>query len=61
MTNPCEHCICKTCAIAKVNGGAPGCGDCDFCKSDNYLGRCTNCGEYYNPVKINDKEAKKNE
>lgn len=29
----CYYCICKTCAIAEINGGASGCGnykDCDL-------------------------------
>lgn len=50
-TNPCDYCICKTCAIACKNGGAKGCGDCDYCKTEEYSCRCTNCGEYYNPKK----------
>lgn len=47
----CDHCICKTCLIAEVNGGAPGCGDCYRCMSDKdneYPGQCTNCPDYYN-------------
>ena len=48
--NYCNHCICKTCRIAEVNGGAPGCGDCFECTEENYKWRCTNCNEYYNPL-----------
>lgn len=45
----CQHCICKTCAIAEVNGGAPGCGDCFKCaKSGEYNYFCNSCKEYYN-------------
>lgn len=47
----CDHCICKTCLIAEVNGGAPGCGDCYRCMSDkenDHPGQCTNCSDYYN-------------
>lgn len=58
MYNPCEHCICKTCAIAQINGGAEGCGNCNFCKKDNYLNRCTHCNEYYNPIKRGEKNEK---
>lgn len=32
----CHHCICKTCLIAEVNGGAPGCGDCYKCSNEGY-------------------------
>lgn len=58
MYNPCEHCICKTCAIAYSNGGAIGCGDCDYCKKDSYLSRCTHCNEYYNPLKEGEEDEK---
>lgn len=45
----CDSCICKTCAIAEVNGGAPGCGDCYKCSnSGNYEYHCNSCNEYYN-------------
>ena len=45
----CDNCICKTCAIAEVNGGAPGCGDCYKCSnSGNYEYHCNSCNEYYN-------------
>ena len=45
----CQHCICKTCAIAEVNGGAPGCGDCFKCAKDGkYSYFCNSCKEYYN-------------
>lgn len=46
--NKCDHCICKTCAIAEINGGAPGCGDCYECMSQDFP-NVTQCGEYYNP------------
>ena len=52
----CNHCICKTCAIAYVNGGAEGCGDCDFCKSHEYHWFNNECKDYYNPKKIGDTE-----
>lgn len=32
----CYHCICKTCLLAEVNGGAPGCGDCYKCSREGY-------------------------
>lgn len=32
----CYHCICKTCLLAEVNGGAPGCGDCYKCSNEGY-------------------------
>lgn len=41
----CNHYICKTCLIAEVNGGAPGCGDCYRCMNDkenDHPGQCTN-------------------
>lgn len=44
----CHHCICKTCLIAKVNGGAPGCGDCYKCSNEGYNLFCQSCREYYN-------------
>lgn len=43
----CENCICKTCAIAYVNGGAPGCGDCEKCKEEKWDTVCQ-CPMYYN-------------
>ena len=47
----CQHCICKTCAIAEVNGGAPGCGDCFKCAKDGtYSYFCNHCSEYYSPM-----------
>jgi hypothetical protein len=58
MYNPCEYCICKTCAIAETNGGAEGCGDCYSCKRTNYSDRCTNCNEYYNPIKEGEQNEK---
>lgn len=42
----CHYCICKTCAIAEVNGGAPGCGNCRDC---DLTDGCRSCNEYYNP------------
>lgn len=46
----CQHCICKTRAIAEINGGAPGCGDCYECiTSGKYIHFCNGCKEYYNP------------
>lgn len=48
----CSKCICKTCAIAAINGGAPGCGDCIDCMSRNYELQYTNCNDYYNPAPI---------
>lgn len=44
--NKCYYCICKTCAIAEVNGGAPGCGNCKDC---DLMDGCRSCNEYYNP------------
>ena len=47
--NKCNHCICKTCLLAEVNGGAPGCGDCYKCmKGDDYPYHCNSCKEYFN-------------
>lgn len=43
--NKCHYCICKTCAIAEINGGAPGCGDCKNC---DLTDGCRSCNEYYN-------------
>lgn len=51
----CDYCICKTCAIAYTNGGAPGCGDCERCKSNAYNEKCNNCYEYYCPDKREEK------
>lgn len=47
--NKCDYCICKTCAIAEVNGGAPGCGDCYNCMKKDYRDMTNHCNEYYNP------------
>lgn len=44
----CNHCICKTCLIAEVNGGAPGCGDCYKCSNEGYNLFCQSCRDYYN-------------
>lgn len=44
----CHHCICKTCLIAEVNGGAPGCGDCYKCQNEGYKLFCQSCFDYYN-------------
>ena len=44
----CPHCICKTCLIAEVNGGAPGCGNCYKCSNEGYNLFCQSCREYYN-------------
>lgn len=45
----CNKCICKTCAIAEVNGGAEGCGNCYECIIDGDMHFfCTKCNEYYN-------------
>lgn len=44
----CDHCICKTCLIAEVNGGAPGCGDCYKCTDENFSLFCNSCHDYYN-------------
>ena len=60
MIKPCEHCICKTCAIAYINGGAEGCGDCKVCKEINYKLRQTGCYDYYNPEKRSNENAKSN-
>lgn len=46
----CDFCICKTCAIAYTNGGAPGCGDCELCKGTPNEKPVTSCNEYYNPL-----------
>lgn len=43
--NKCNHCICKTCAIAQINGGASGCGNCKDC---DLTDGCRSCNEYYN-------------
>lgn len=48
MEKLCNHCICKTCLIAEVNGGAPGCGDCYKCLNNDYEYYCNKCSEYYN-------------
>ena len=45
----CNYCICKTCAIAEINGGAPGCGNCKDC---HLIDGCRSCNEYYNPEPI---------
>lgn len=45
----CHYCICKTCAIAEINGGAPGCGNCKDC---DLTDGCRSCNEYYNLVPI---------
>ena len=45
----CNYCICKTCAIAEINGGAPGCGNCKDC---DLIDGCRSCNEYYNPEPI---------
>lgn len=45
----CNHCICKTCAIAEINGGAPGCGNCKDC---DLTDGCRSCNKYYNPEPI---------
>lgn len=52
MNEKCNHCICKTCVIAAVNGGAPGCGDCIDCMSRDYEFQCTHCNDYYNPTPV---------
>ena len=44
----CHHCICKTCLLAEVNGGAPGCGDCYKCLDEGYSLFCQSCFDYYN-------------
>lgn len=44
----CHHCICKTCLIAEVNGGAPGCGDCYKCSNEGYKLFRQSCFDYYN-------------
>lgn len=51
----CNYCICKTCAVAQVNGGAPGCGDCKNC---DLTDGCRSCNDYYNiePIKNLNKE-----
>lgn len=45
----CNKCICKTCAIAEVNGGAEGCGNCYECITNGEM-HCfrTRCSDYYN-------------
>lgn len=48
-TKKCKYCICKTCQIAYINGGAPGCGDCIECIQHNGSHFCNHCNEYYNP------------
>ena len=45
----CNYCICKTCAIAEINGGAPGCGNCKDC---DLIDGCRSCNEYYNSEQI---------
>lgn len=44
----CHHCICKTCLLAEVNGGAPGCGDCYKCSNERYKLFRQSCWDYYN-------------
>jgi hypothetical protein len=59
----CINCICKTCLIAESNGGAPGCGDCDYCINNNYYWFNNNCSDYMNtsPPNISIKEGEQNE
>ena len=54
----CHYCICKTCAIAEINGGAPGCGNCKDC---DLTDGCRSCNDYYNiePIKNLNKENDK--
>lgn len=49
IKNKCNYCICKTCAIAQINGGAPGCGNCEDC---DLIDGCRSCNDYYNPEPI---------
>lgn len=48
--NKCKYCICKTCALAKSNGGADGCGDCEVCLNTPNQKQINFCHEYYNPM-----------
>lgn len=50
LTDKCNYCICKTCAIAKINGGADGCGDCRVCINTPNQKEINYCHEYYNPL-----------
>lgn len=45
IKDKCNHCICKTCALAYENGGAEGCGDCLKC---DLIEGCISCRDYYN-------------
>lgn len=47
--NNCEHCICKTCSLAYINGGAEGCGNCYDCDSECGI---NSCKDYYNPIPV---------
>ena len=49
--NKCDYCICKTCAIAYINGGAEGCGDCEYCREHEYILFHNSCYDYYCPDK----------
>lgn len=58
----CNHCICKTCAIAYENGGAEGCGDCIKCKEEKW-DTVNGCPMYYNceSPKLREREENANE
>lgn len=45
----CDHCICKTCSLAYINGGAEGCGNCYECDSECGI---NSCKDYYNPIPV---------
>ena len=47
----CNFCICKTCALAYYDGGAPGGGDCWMCEGLPEEKGVTSCPEYYNADK----------
>ena len=56
----CAFCICKTCAIAESNGGAPGCGNCDICLGTPNQRGVTSCSDYYNPEPRKPKQSNDN-
>ena len=58
LEDKCYQCICKTCAVAQINGGAPGCGNCKDC---DLTDGCRSCNDYYNiePIKNLNKENDK--
>ena len=58
MSYKCDKCICKHCAIAQINGGAPGCGNCSECINDTSQKYINSCNDFYS-VKENNVTYKK--